>query len=155
MGGTCTFKTYAGMESSGYWFCTDAKSWSGARAVCQSASETDLVHIDDSAENDFITANVVSDSWHGGNDISVEGTWRWSDDRRMTARWGEFIENYRKNEPNSVLPFKPQEVDTAWRAVEAQRLEAEMQALRVAFQARLAFVNDPPAPQQYDDDRDL
>jgi len=80
VGGTCTFKTYSGMKSSGYWFCTDAKSWSGAQTVCQSASETDLVHIDDSAENDFIEANIVSDSWAGGNDSAVEGAWRWTDD---------------------------------------------------------------------------
>ncbi|MDH5676220.1 MAG: hypothetical protein OEZ06_29135 [Myxococcales bacterium] len=64
----------------GYYFCTAGQSWQNARDICRSQAGLDLVHIDNAAENTFVDGNLVSTTWIGGNDQSVEGVWRWSDD---------------------------------------------------------------------------
>ena len=71
----CAVATYNGHE---YWFCGQNKTWSAARARCQSQG-MDLAHVDNAAENAFVLANSKTPSWIGASDQTVEGAWRWAD----------------------------------------------------------------------------
>lgn len=62
-----------------YWFCPALVSWETARDRCQAVG-TDLVHIDNEAENVFVWTNAVFDRWIGANDRTTEGAWVWDDD---------------------------------------------------------------------------
>lgn len=72
------------------WFCINTPWWTDAQVDCQSVG-MDLVRVDDPDENDWLTA--TSDGYGmfavgeggsglvliGGNDIDVNGEWRWPD----------------------------------------------------------------------------
>lgn len=57
-----------------------------ARAVCK-ARGFDLARVDSAAENNHLTAQLVSPqrAWIGLNDIATEGTWRWADGGQLGA----------------------------------------------------------------------
>jgi hypothetical protein len=76
----CSPAMRAGTE---YRICTTALSFDDAKASCE-AMNSDLVHIDDQAENDWVAMQLdmkgASWAWIGASDASMEGYWRWTDD---------------------------------------------------------------------------
>ncbi|HEX4341442.1 MAG TPA: lectin-like protein [Polyangiaceae bacterium] len=58
-----------------YWTCGNARSWTDARANCQSIG-MDLVSIDDAAEAAFLAPKITRDTHIGVSDRDQEGTWR-------------------------------------------------------------------------------
>jgi len=61
-----------------YWFCPGPLSWTDARDACKNL-QSQLVEIEDEAENVFVNANKnASTVWTGGNDRTTPGTWRWA-----------------------------------------------------------------------------
>lgn len=77
-GGSCSYHTYAGAQSSGYWFCTNNISWTAARDACAGIEGGALITIEDGAENAFANAQRDNQAWIGANDRSTEDQWRWS-----------------------------------------------------------------------------
>jgi hypothetical protein len=65
-------------ESTGhtYFFCPMQVSWDDARKSCQQAG-SDLLIIDDQAENEFAKSHIMGDSWMGLNDQGSEGSYQW------------------------------------------------------------------------------
>jgi hypothetical protein len=72
-----------------YYFCPTGRTWSAARAKCQTQLLGELVRIDDDAENTFITNNAGGASWIGATDASVEGSWRWIDNGALFWMGGQ------------------------------------------------------------------
>jgi hypothetical protein len=69
----CTASEFAGHS---YFFCPQQVSWDDARASCQAAG-SDLLIVDDQAENDFAKSHVSGDTWIGLNDLGTEGMYQW------------------------------------------------------------------------------
>jgi len=77
--GTCTFHTYGGMSSSGYWYCTNTVNWTTAEANCASIN-AHLVRVNDVQENDFLwPIQAGADAFMGANDRASEDNWVWHD----------------------------------------------------------------------------
>jgi hypothetical protein len=69
--------------------------WATARAACQ-AIGADLATVTSAAENAFLTTLLgANEAFLGGNDLALEGTFRWVDDTLLTYT------NWRINEPES------------------------------------------------------
>jgi hypothetical protein len=96
----CTRQSYGGHD---YFFCPTKRSWDDARTHCQQQLLGELVHVGDAAENAFVQAHVGDDSWLGGNDVAVAGTWRWSDDASQFWVSGATpsYANWASGEPNN------------------------------------------------------
>lgn len=72
----------------GYRFCTTEVTYDAGATACQAAG-MGLVRVDDAAENAWLLEQFTNHGMFlavgapvvllGGNDISVEGTWRWAD----------------------------------------------------------------------------
>lgn len=60
-----------------YYFCSNALSWSAARAKCQAQTRGDLVALSNATESSFVQSIRSSDAWIGARDAAVEGLWRW------------------------------------------------------------------------------
>jgi hypothetical protein len=74
----CTKSTWA-TNGHTYWVCNNARPWSEARARCLMLNQSDLVDLGSAAENAFVTGLLAgSNRWLGGNDQTLEGTWRWA-----------------------------------------------------------------------------
>ncbi|HET9954818.1 MAG TPA: lectin-like protein [Polyangiaceae bacterium] len=71
----CTVRRF---QNSIYWFCTSPVTWSQAASNCRAVSGRYLARINSRVENDFFAQSLGGKAWHGGNDSSTEGTWRWS-----------------------------------------------------------------------------
>ena len=63
-----------------YQFCTTPRTRDDARTKCRLQTGGDLARVDDATENALLTANRTTDSWLGGGDGALEGTFRWLDD---------------------------------------------------------------------------
>lgn len=73
----CTYSEHGGH---GYFFCRNASTWTSARDKCRAAGiGMELVRVDGAAENAFVEGGLASNTWLGGNDRTVEGTWRWAE----------------------------------------------------------------------------
>jgi hypothetical protein len=72
---SCTLEVF---QRKAYWFCSTLLNWQGAQQKCGRVERTALVSIEDQYENGFIYRHIPPTSWIGGNDVSVEGTWRWA-----------------------------------------------------------------------------
>ncbi len=59
-----------------YFVCSQKLSWDDARGRCR-AADTDLVIVDDEAENMFVAGAVSAPSWIGLHDRDAEGDYRW------------------------------------------------------------------------------
>ena len=70
----CVKQTYGGHD---YYFCSNASSWSAARARCQLQARGDLVAISSSGENTFLQGLRTSNAWIGARDAGIESLWRW------------------------------------------------------------------------------
>lgn len=71
----CTLRRF---DNSIYWVCAGAVSWTQAATNCRAISGRHLARINSRVENDFVAAIVGGKAWHGGNDSTTEGAWRWS-----------------------------------------------------------------------------
>ena len=70
---SCMCKAYMGK---GYFFCTATKDWNAARTACMGAM-SDLVAIEDMAEEMFIEPNVTANSWIGAANVGTT-SWVWT-----------------------------------------------------------------------------
>jgi hypothetical protein len=73
--GTCVEKQH---KTGLYWFCTGAVDWDQAEATCNSEPGRHLVRIDSQSEGQWLSAQIPSNYWVGGNDLSTDGEWFWS-----------------------------------------------------------------------------
>merc|ERR1719500_2348936 len=73
----------------------DELEWQDAETHCRSVGGT-LVSIHSQAEDDFIGGLSSERIWLGGNDITSEGAWTWSDG----SAWN--YNNWHSGEPNDV-----------------------------------------------------
>ncbi|XP_035532740.1 C-type lectin domain family 4 member E-like [Morone saxatilis] len=70
-----------------YLFSTNSQSWEKGRQDCRDRG-ADLVIIDSSEEQEFLTKNIRKDTWIGLTDRDNEGTWKWTDETPLTlAYW--------------------------------------------------------------------
>ncbi|XP_053406407.1 perlucin-like [Mercenaria mercenaria] len=63
-----------------YHFSHDTETWLDAELSCQQLYGAHLAEIEDATENNFLIneVNVLGFSfWVGGNDLQVEGEWKW------------------------------------------------------------------------------
>jgi len=74
----CIFKTYTAQTSKGYFFCIRGRGWIAARDRCRAVG-MELLRVDDAVENAFVAANIGSDTWIGGSDLTDEDQWRWAE----------------------------------------------------------------------------
>ncbi|XP_061580316.1 CD209 antigen-like protein C [Cololabis saira] len=75
-------------RSSCYFLSTDRQTWDKARQDCR-VKGADLVVINDSEEQSFLSTFGNKESWIGLNDKGVEGTWKWVDGSPLIlANWG-------------------------------------------------------------------
>jgi hypothetical protein len=63
-------------ENTYYWICDNDRTFANARQRCQ-AQGMDLAAAEKALEDDFITGKISEDSFLGGSDQAVEGTWTW------------------------------------------------------------------------------
>jgi hypothetical protein len=73
--GTCVPKLF---RDHVYWFCNGLKTRDEAKVICAQDGVGSLVSIDDPAENEFVHANITTNSWTGGNQTTTQGAWTWS-----------------------------------------------------------------------------
>ncbi|XP_029690440.1 CD209 antigen-like protein E [Takifugu rubripes] len=66
-----------------YFFSCELTSWEASRQNCQQVG-ADLVVVDTSEEQKFLSKNVKKDTWIGLNDVETEGTWKWTDGNPLT-----------------------------------------------------------------------
>ncbi|XP_051259622.1 C-type lectin domain family 17, member A-like isoform X2 [Dicentrarchus labrax] len=66
-----------------YLFSTNSYSWEEGRQDCRERG-ADLVIIDSSEEQEFLTKNIRKDTWIGLTDRVNEGTWKWTDGTPLT-----------------------------------------------------------------------
>uniref|UniRef100_A0A8C4GL98 C-type lectin domain-containing protein n=1 Tax=Dicentrarchus labrax TaxID=13489 RepID=A0A8C4GL98_DICLA len=70
-----------------YFFSTTSASWETGRQDCRDRGG-DLVIIDSSEEQEFLTKNITKETWIGLTDRDNEGTWKWIDKTPLTlAYW--------------------------------------------------------------------
>ena len=74
----CPVTTYNGHP---YMFCTAGVNWNDAEVACEAWPGYTLAAPATAAENDWLSASVISISatrwWAGGADSTVEGRWQW------------------------------------------------------------------------------
>lgn len=70
---TCMCKANAGKA---YFFCPGPKDWNAARTACMAAM-SDLVAIEDMAEQTFLEPNVTANSWIGAANVGTT-SWVWT-----------------------------------------------------------------------------
>uniref|UniRef100_H2RRN8 C-type lectin domain-containing protein n=1 Tax=Takifugu rubripes TaxID=31033 RepID=H2RRN8_TAKRU len=61
-----------------YFFSCELKSWEASRQNCRQVG-ADLVVVDTSEEQKFLSKNIKKETWIGLNDVETEGTWKWTD----------------------------------------------------------------------------
>ena len=75
-----------------YWVSTDYRSWTDSQVKCKGLGRS-LVSIHSKEQNSIIKALINGkneDFWIGVNDISSEGTFRWSDGSALHfTDWGQ------------------------------------------------------------------
>lgn len=83
--GCCSPGVYPGTRNT-YWFCPTQHKWIWARAYCE-AEGARLADVASSAENEFVSELVtdeIVEVWLGGNDLVVEGSWRWLEETPLS-----------------------------------------------------------------------
>jgi hypothetical protein len=110
--GTCFPYSY---DTHDYIFCDGEGTWEEARVACLSRGML-LARIDDATEDDWVTSTAAVHfgaggrvyAWLGGDDLALEGDWRWQDG---TAFWsgdyqGSAVDglytNWRSGDPNNL-----------------------------------------------------
>jgi hypothetical protein len=53
------------------------RTWQDARNHCTAVTDFDLASVEDAAENNFVNSNIPDNSWLGGTDATLEGSWVW------------------------------------------------------------------------------
>ncbi|XP_056880584.1 CD209 antigen-like protein C isoform X1 [Takifugu flavidus] len=82
-----------------YFFSCELKSWEASRQNCRQVG-ADLVVVDTSEEQKFLSKNVKKDTWIGLNDVETEGTWKWTDGNPLTkGYWYEKQPDNGNNDP--------------------------------------------------------
>ncbi|XP_045910186.1 CD209 antigen-like protein C isoform X2 [Micropterus dolomieu] len=69
-----------------YLLSTKSETWEKGREDCKGRG-ADLVVIDSSEEQEFLTKVINQDTWIGLNDIENEGTWKWTDGTPLTLSY--------------------------------------------------------------------
>uniref|UniRef100_A0A3Q0SY73 C-type lectin domain-containing protein n=1 Tax=Amphilophus citrinellus TaxID=61819 RepID=A0A3Q0SY73_AMPCI len=69
-------------------------SWDAARKDCRDR-EADLVVIESSEEQTFLSTVTKEHTWIGLNDKEKEGTWKWVDGTALT------LKNWEENQPDN------------------------------------------------------
>jgi hypothetical protein len=98
----CTPLTFTGHS---YMFCSSPLSFDAASAQC-AKQEMKLARINDASENEFLRTSSNIESWVGGNDSAVEGTFRWVDGTEFFSAGrvvGGNFTNWGTNEPNAAF----------------------------------------------------
>ena len=96
-----------GLTTTEYFVCNETLGPSEAETNCEAlASGWTLARIDDATENGYLDGiGGVNDLWIGGDDLAVEGEWRWQDGDQF---WqgdatgtpvGELYSNWTSGEP--------------------------------------------------------
>ncbi|XP_060571831.1 C-type lectin domain family 4 member M-like [Ruditapes philippinarum] len=86
-----------------YHFSHDTETWIDALVTCDKLFGAQLVEIETAKENNYLvneSSVLKAEFWIGGNDIQVEGEWKWAtsgDDVTFTA-WGGPPSNSHGNE---------------------------------------------------------
>ncbi|XP_060079245.1 perlucin-like protein [Ylistrum balloti] len=88
-------------NSSCYFVSDDRKNWTAASDAC-SSFHAHLAEVEDAQEDNFLRQMLIQlhtdhrDFWLGGNDIFVEGDWRWYES-------GQYLgyTNWNPGEPNN------------------------------------------------------
>ncbi|XP_041662855.1 CD209 antigen-like protein C isoform X2 [Cheilinus undulatus] len=70
-------------QCSCYLFSTQKTSWDRSRRDCRNR-DADLVVIDSSEEQEFLTNNLMDWTWIGLSDKENESTWKWTDGTLLT-----------------------------------------------------------------------
>lgn len=70
-------------------------TWASARAICAGLGAHLVVSTSKAENGVFSPLAGLADVWAGGNDIAVEGQWRWVDDTLLSYL------NWRTGEPNN------------------------------------------------------
>ncbi|XP_041662856.1 CD209 antigen-like protein C [Cheilinus undulatus] len=105
-------------ECSCYLFSEQKNSWEGSRQDCRNR-DSDLVVIESSGEQEFVSNNIKDWAWIGLSDRENENIWKWTDGTPLTQgywwsgqpdngggdpQWGEedcvHLENHRGKEAN-------------------------------------------------------
>ncbi|XP_042281478.1 C-type lectin domain family 4 member E-like isoform X2 [Thunnus maccoyii] len=81
-------------RSSCYLLSSESGSWSRGRQDCREKG-ADLVVIDSTGEQTFLSTFTEVETWIGLTDRDEEGTWKWIDGTPLTLRYWE------TNEPNN------------------------------------------------------
>jgi hypothetical protein len=76
-----------------YFYCAQTKTWGDAEAYCELDDMT-LATMGDAAENGIAASFVGSETFIGGSDEALEGTWEWADG----SAWG--YTHWSGGEPN-------------------------------------------------------
>ncbi len=71
----CTRSTRDGHE---YYVCPTARSWSAARANCQTQVRGDLAVVESAGEASYLASLLRSRHWIGHSDLNREGLWAWA-----------------------------------------------------------------------------
>ncbi|XP_045180015.2 C-type lectin domain family 4 member M-like isoform X2 [Mercenaria mercenaria] len=86
-----------------YHISHDTETWIDALVTCDKLYGAQLVEIETAKENDYLvnkTSGLRAKFWVGGNDLQVEGQWKWAtsnEDVQFTA-WGHHPSNSNRNE---------------------------------------------------------
>ncbi|XP_041662853.1 CD209 antigen-like protein C [Cheilinus undulatus] len=71
-----------------YFFSARKTSWDSSRQDCRNR-DADLVVIDSSEEQEFLTNTLKGWAWIGLTDRDTEDTWKWTDGTQLTLKyWG-------------------------------------------------------------------
>jgi hypothetical protein len=123
--GTCVEKQY---RTGVYWFCTGAVDWEQAEATCNSEPGRHLVRIDSQSEGQWLSAQIPSGYWVGGNDLTTDGEWFWSGPTTRNGRqfWtgGAEGERYQTRIAN-FAPNNPGEGDCLTLGTDGQWVSTE------------------------------
>ena len=94
---------YRNAYGQNFWFSQFTRTWYQARSYCRRlwGGRGRLASINNNAVNNWLyhNGNRAAHMWHGANDLSREGHWKWDDNCPMTfKRWNHREPNNYHNE---------------------------------------------------------
>ena len=94
-------------EGECYFFSSEEKTWNDAKTACENMhSAYEIVNIVDANLNIFLTQNFVgSQYWTGLNDISIEGTYVWTNGDGLTYGSTLMSDPWQSSNPDVISYF--------------------------------------------------